>query len=63
MVSDMKHTNGENVKVKYVGRKLPSPLEGLRFGVYKVQSGGDVLIALVLDARRMDRIVDMLNGE
>lgn len=59
----MKDKNGENVKVKYIGRRLPTPLEGLRFGVYKQQSGGDVLIALVIDARRTDRIVDMLNGK
>ena len=59
----MKDKDGENVEVKYIGRRLPTPLEGLRFGVYKQQSGGDVLIALVVDARRTDKIVDMLNGK
>ena len=59
----MKDANGKNVKVKYIGRKLPTPLQGLRFGIYKQQGGADVLIALVLDARRMDKIVDLLNGE
>ena len=48
---------------KYVGCRLSTPLEGMRFGVFKVQfSGDDKLIALVIDARRTDRIVDMLNG-
>ena len=53
----------ENAKAKkYAGRRLDVAREGMRFGVYmKVQPEGERLVALVVDPRMTDKIVNALN--